>query len=135
MSRLLFLTLALLFATSTYQQVADVITFLDTNTSISRTRSEAESILSNFKWSNYLKKTDVWEYIDVGNIYNGYIRIFQFGLQKINFNLTSSATNINSQDITISGKNEIKIFFTFDYQAKSGVVTFPKGTGLISVNK
>jgi hypothetical protein len=134
MFRLLFLTLTILFITSTYQQVADVITFVDSNTSISRTRREAETILSTFKWSNYLKKSDIWEYIDVGTVYNGYIRIFQFSLQNLNFNFTSIPYNINSQDITISGNNEIKIVFTFDFQAKTGIVTAPKGTGIISVN-
>jgi hypothetical protein len=52
----------------------------------------------------------------------------------LNFNFTSIPYNINSQDITISGNNEIKIVFTFDFQAKTGIVTAPKGTGIISVN-
>ena len=133
MSRILLATIAILLVTFTYQQVADVITFVDRNTSLSTTRKQAESILSNFNWSNLLKKSDVWEYVDVGTVYNGYIRVFQFGLQNQNFNLSTCSYNLGSEDITISGKNEIKVVYTFDYQAKTGIITNPKGSGLIYV--
>jgi len=133
MSRILLSIICILLVNFSYQQVADVITFVDRNTSLSTTRKQAEYILSNYKWTNLLKKSDVWEYVDVGTVYNGYIRVFQFGLQNLNFNLSSCAFTIGNKDITISGKNEIKIVYTFDYQAKTGIITYPKGTGLIYV--
>jgi hypothetical protein len=133
MSKVLITALVLLLVNNTFQQVPDIITYFDNATASARVVQEAQRIVTNLNWSQYLKSSDVWEYIDIGTFFNGNIRLQNFKPKNFTFDFSTVNVTIGQNAITVTGADQIFVSFNFNYNAKTGAFSSTQGTGIITV--
>ena len=130
---ILILAINLIMICFTMQQNAQFLAFTDSAIVKSRILAEATKILINFNYAGHLSTSDVWEYKVPGTVYDDYIRLKDFAVKNITYDLSNSTIAISEFDVSLTGTNQISVTYTFSYNSKTSALESLSGDGEITV--
>lgn len=137
MKRILILVLLITYFGVGISYESGFVSFINASTSAEIGTSEATTILKSVNWMSYFMPAVpvTWEYRIKGNIYDTFITLSNFTFSNSNFNITNnSLSNMTESGLKVSGDaNSMKVVITFSYNARTGLATFPTGTGVLIV--
>lgn len=128
MNKLGFIVLLLTCMSSTFCQ--DLITFQVNSTLLNNSVYEATTVLNNYDWLSSLKSAS-WTYTEKGTVWNGYLTLNNFTLSNFYLQINNTASMSNNSITLNCNRDSLKLVISFSYTSRTGIATFPTGSGIM----